>query len=337
MKAIGFTRSLPVEDQHCLMEFEIPTPRPADRELLVRVTATSVNPADAKRRRRFAVNRVLASPVVLGYDAVGEVVEVGDTVQFFKTGDLIWYSGSIHLPGSNAEFQVVDERIAGHRPEKLSDAEAAAIPLTALTAWESLFDRLHINPEGEEGRSLLIFGGAGGVGSIAIQLARLVPGLNVIASASRPITKDWCHNQGAHVVVDHTYLVESIHAAGLTNVDYILNCADTNGYWSSMAELISPEGRIVSIVEARDPVNLQLLMAKSASFAWENMTTRPFFRTRTLHRQHEILEELSCLVNNGSIRSTLTETLYGLSTNSLRQAHAIIESGQAIGKISVVY
>jgi NADPH2:quinone reductase len=337
MKAVGFTRSLPVTDERCLIDLDLPVPEPGPRQLLVRVAASSVNPADAKRRRRAAVGRDLPAPIVLGYDAVGKVVATGQDARLFQVGDKIWYSGSIHLPGSNAEYQLVDERIAGRRPSSLDDAAAAALPLTALTAWEALFDRLRLVAESESGRSLLIIGGAGGVGSIAIQLARLIPDLTVIATASRPETQDWCRRQGVHMVVDHSQLVESMGALGFKTVDYILNCADTSRYWAAMAELIRPEGRIASIVEPSGPIDLGLLMLKSATFVWENMTTRPFFSLDTMQRQHQILTELAVLVDANKIRSTLTRTLHGLTSATLRDAHRAIESGHTVGKIAVVY
>lgn len=337
MKAVGFTRSLPVTDESCLIDLELPVPEPGPRQLLVRVAASSVNPADAKRRRRAAVGRDLPVPIVLGYDAVGEVVATGQDVRLFQVGDKIWYSGSIHLPGSNAEYQVVDERIAGRRPSSLDDAAAAALPLTALTAWEALFDRLRLVAESESGRRLLIIGGAGGVGSIAIQLACLIPGLTVIATASRTETRDWCHRLGAHDVIDHGRLLESMGASGFKTVDYILNCADTSGYWAAMAELIRPEGSIASIVEPSGPVDLGLLLMKSATFAWENMSTRPFFSLDTMQRQHEILGGIADLVDEGKIRSTHTRTLRGLTGATLREAHRAIESGHTVGKIAVVY
>lgn len=337
MKAVGFTTSLPIENEASLVDFDLPVPEPGPRDLLVKVAAASVNPADAKRRSRFALNRILEQPVVLGFDAVGTVSSIGSEVSLFRPGDRVWYSGSIHLPGSNAEYQRVDERIVGRWPTNLGAAEAVVVPLTGVTAWEALFDRLRIDPSADTGRTLLVIGGAGGVGSIAIQLAARVAGLTVIASASRPETRAWCLRNGAHAVVDHSSLVDSVHASGHQSVDFILNCADTAGHWAAMAELISPEGRIAAIVEARSPVDLQLLMAKSATFAWENMSTRPMFSLPSMQRQHDILNELATLAEADRINTTLTTTLEGLSAATLRKAHAMIETGRTIGKIAVVY
>ena len=337
MKAVGVKESLPVDDPACLIDFEAPIPEPDARELLVKVHAVSVNPVDTKRRMQVAADGALDEPAILGFDAAGTVAACGSDTELFVEGDPVWYSGSIDRPGSNAEFQVIDERMVGRRPRNFDDAEAAALPLTALTTWEALFDRMLIREGGSGEDTLLIIGGAGGVGSIAIQIAKRVAGLRVIATASRDETADWCRRQGADCIANHYELIRSVHDLGIEHVPYILNCADTVGHWDAMAELIEPEGRICSIVGAAEPVNLSLLMQKSASFSWEMMSTRPMFDTDTLIQQHEILERVSSLAESGEIRSTLSQQLKGLSAATLRRAHAQLESGSTIGKLSVVY
>ena len=337
MKAVGFTRSLPVEDSRCLVEYETPVPVPGPGDLLIGVEAVSVNPVDTMRRRRAATGEALERPLILGFDAAGTVVEAGSDTHLFKPGDKVWYSGSIDRSGSNAEFQVMDERIVGRRPENLEPAQAAALPLTALTAWEALFDRIGIPRPADSSATLLIIGGAGGVGSIAIQLAKCLAGIQVIATASRPASRDWCLEMGADQVADHRTLVDSVRAPGCKHVDYILNCADTAEHWESMAELIAPEGKIACIVGSEQPVDLRKLMLKSVTFAWEHMSTRPIFQTDTMQRQHQILQQLADRVEAGEVRSTLTTTLHGLSAATLRQAHAKLEARRMIGKLSIVY
>jgi zinc-binding alcohol dehydrogenase family protein len=252
----------------------------------------------------------------------------------FVPGDRVWFAGDISRPGCNAERVLVEEAICGHRPANLSAAEAAALPLTGLTAWEALFERLGLDPEGANaGRSLLILGGAGGVGSIAIQLARRA-GLIVIATASRPESRAWCERMGASHVVDHRQpLAPQLAALGLPEVDSIANFSDTDAYWQAMAELIRPQGAIVAIVANRSPLDLNLLKAKSVSFHWEFMFTRPQFRTADSGRQGEILERLAELVEAGAIRSTATTFLVPISPENLARAHALLEGGRTLGKI----
>ena len=337
MRAVGFTRSLPVDDPECLLDIEVPVPEPTGRQLRVQVLAASVNPVDVKRRQNVAAAHPLDAPMILGFDAVGTVDACGEDVELFRCGDAVWYSGSIDRSGSNAELQLVDERIVGRRPRNLGAPEAAALPLTALTAWEALFDRMRIAEGGGDARSLLIIGGAGGVGSIAIQLAKALTGLRVIATASRDETRQWCERMGADVIANHYDLVNSVRESGAEHVDYILNCADLLPHWDGISELIAPEGTIVSIVHAEGPVNLTSLMQKSATFAWEMMSTRPMFETPSMSRQHEILNRLAELVDSEIIRSTMTETLIGLTAATLVDGHARIESGRMIGKLCIDY
>lgn len=336
MTAIGFTRSMPIQAANSLFIFDAAYPEAMPNDLIVKVGAVSVNPVDAKVRVRAAAEISLDVPRVLGYDAVGTVVGLGTAVSGFKPGDRVYYAGEIDRPGSNAEFQAVDSRLAAIAPNKISDAEAAALPLTALTGWEALFDRLRIDPE-DSRKTLLVIGGAGGVGSITIQLAKILTRLTVIATASRPESAAWCREMGADHVVDHHDLIASVRAQGIETVDYILNAADTLGHWDAMAELIAPQGMICSIVEFDGGVNLTKLQAKSAGFVWELMFTRSLFKTADIAKQGIILGDVAKLANEGKLRSPLTKTLNGFSVESFQEAHLAIESGKTIGKISITY
>jgi len=336
MKAVGFTFSHPVEHPESLIDFDMAKPAPGEYDLLVKVAAVSVNPADAKLRIRTQKDSVRETPRVLGFDAVGTVEAVGAKVSGFKAGDRVYYAGDITRPGSNAEYQVIDARIAAKAPTTLGDAEAAALPLTTLTGWEALFDRMRIDPA-EEGKTLLIIGGAGGVGSIATQIAKQTTKLTVIATASRPETSAFVKEMGADYVANHRDLVKSVRALGFETVDYIFNTADTSGHWDAMVDLIAPQGIITCIVESEGGIALAKLSTKSAGFFWEWMFTRAMYKTRDISRQHEILSELAALVDAGRIKSTLTETLQGLNAATFRRAHEMIESGKSIGKIAIVY
>lgn len=336
MKAVGFKSSLPVSDNNSFIDFEMPKPVPSGRNLLVKIAAVSVNPVDFKVRQNSAKDKVLDEPKVIGWDAVGTVEAIGETVSLFKVGDEVYYAGDITKPGSNSEYQLIDERIVGRKPKSLSVEKAAAIPLTALTAWEILYDRIRIN-EKDKGKSILIIGGAGGVGSIAIQLAKQISGLTVIATASRPETLDWCKQLGADFVVNHKDLVNEVRKAGFQQVDFILDFVDTNQYWDVMAELIKPQGHIASITGSAAPVALNKLKSKSASFSWELMYTRSSFQTDDMIEQHHILNKVAELLDNGTLKSTVTQILNGLSAANLRKAHEQLESGKTIGKLVIVY
>lgn len=335
MKAIGFKTSLAIAEKDSFIEFETSKPVPAAHDLLVKIDAISVNPVDFKVRQSSAKDTVLESPKIIGWDAVGIVEAVGENVTLFKKGDEVYYAGDITKQGSNAEYQVIDERITGRKPKSLSIEEAAVIPLTGLTAWEILFDRIRINPEKDKGKSILIIGGAGGVGSIAIQLAKKIAGLTVIATASRPETIDWCKKQGADFVVDHKNLITSVREAGFENVDFILDFVDTNLYWDLMVELIKPQGHIASITGSSDPVALNKLKNKSVSFSWELMYTRSMFQTEDMIEQHNILNKIADLLDEGVLKTTLNETLIGLTADNLKKAHQLLESGKTIGKIAI--
>lgn len=337
MKAIGFKSSLPIEEKDSFIEFETVKPIPGAHDLLVKIDAVSVNPVDFKIRQSGAKDTVLETPKIIGWDAVGIVQAVGEKVTLFEVGDPVYYAGDLTKQGSNAEFQIVDERIAGNKPTSLTNAEAAVIPLTGLTAWEILFDRIRINPEKDKGKSILIIGGAGGVGSIAIQLSKKIAGLTVIATASRPETIDWCKKQGADFVVDHKDLISSVREAGFQHVDFILDFVDTNAYWDIMAELIKPQGHIASITGSAEPVVLNKLKGKSVSFSWELMYTRSMFQTEDMIEQHHILNKIADLLDDGVLKTTLKETYKGLSVESLKKAHQLLESGKTIGKIAIKY
>lgn len=327
MKAVALTHYLPITDANALFDLELEKPIPAGRDLLVRVEAVSVNPVDTKVRAPKA--NVETSPRVLGWDAAGVVESVGSEVRNFKPGDEVYYAGDITRSGTNAEYHLVDERLVGRKPKSLGFPEAAALPLTAITAWETLFERLEVKPGG----SLLVIGGAGGVGSIAVQLARWA-GLTVIATASRPETQAWVRKMGAHHVVNHREsLSEQMAALGFKEVDYIANFSDTDAYWAVMAELIRPQGRIVGIVENKAPVEIGLLKSKSASFGWVFMFTRAMYQTADMAGQGDLLNEVAALVDSGLLCTTLTETLRPINAVNLRAAHAKSESGASIGKL----
>jgi NADPH2:quinone reductase len=332
MKAVALKRYLPVSDPESLLDVELPDPKPQGRDLLVRVHAVSVNPVDVKVRA--PKDKIEPSPRVLGWDASGVVVETGPDCKLFKRGDAVYYAGSILRPGCDSELHLVDERIVGPRPKSLDDAQAAALPLTALTAYEALFERCGIDPGGRHsGRTLLIINGAGGVGSIAIQLARLA-GLRVIATASRPESQQWCRELGADHVINHREdIPKQLKDVDLPEVDYIFNTIDTAGYWQVMCDVIKPFGRMVSIVETSQPLDLGRVMGKSASFSWELMFTRSRFQTPDMEEQHRILTQVAEWLDAGRLKTTLTEKLSPISAANLRAAHARVESGKMVGKL----
>ncbi len=336
MKAIGLTRYLPVTDENCLQDIQLPLPQAKGHDLLVKVDAVSVNPVDTKVRA--PKDLVEQQAKVLGWDACGTVVSTGEAVSLFSPGQKVFYAGDITRAGSNSEYHLIDERIVGHAPESLSIEEAAAIPLTALTAWEALFNRIGINLDGSlpnetVQKSILILGGAGGVGSIACQLASNLAGLTVIATASRPETVAWCKEMGADFIVNHHNLVNDIRDLGIKAVDYILCCNSTDAHFDNMVELIAPQGHICSIVDNTQPLALNKLKAKSVSFSWEFMFTRAMFKTDDMIEQHHILNEVARLLDEGILKTTLKETLSPLNAQNLRKAHAKLEQGNMIGKL----
>ncbi|MBL4665372.1 MAG: zinc-binding alcohol dehydrogenase family protein, partial [Nitrospinaceae bacterium] len=289
MKAVGLYQYLPIENEQSLIDIEIDRPEPAGKDLLVNVRAISVNPVDTKVRA--PKSHTETTPRILGWDAAGEVIAVGPDVERYAVGDQVFYAGDITRSGSNSEYQLVDERIVGRMPTRLDYSAAAALPLTAITAWEALFDRLGISRHGEdEGKSILIIGGAGGVGSIATQLASKVAKLNVIATASREESRAWCLKLGANKVINHrNSLAEELIAQGMDTVDYIFCLNNTDQHWDAMAKVIAPQGRICSIVETKEPVNLGTLKKKSATFVWEFMFTRSMYQTTDMIEQQRLL------------------------------------------------
>jgi NADPH:quinone reductase len=332
MRAVALRRYLPVDDLESLLDVELPAPTPGPNDLRVRVEAVSVNPVDVKVRAPKA--KTEAEPRVLGWDAAGVVDAVGDTVTGLQRGDRVYYAGSIARSGSNAELQLVDHRLAAQMPRSLDFADAAALPLTALTAWEGLFERLLLEPEGRDrGRTLLVIGGAGGVGSMVIQLAKAA-GLLVIATASRPETRAWARDLGADAILDHREpLRAQLEATGHAHVDYIFDTQSTEAWWAVMADLVAPQGRIVGIVETGKPVDLDVLKSKSATFAWEFMFTRSLHATPDMAAQGGILRRVAAWTDAGKVRTTRRELIGCISAKNLREAHRLVESGKTIGKI----
>lgn len=334
MKAVGYFNPLPLSDANALQDLELPAPTPRSRDLLVRVRAISVNPVDVKVRAGMPPEAGHAK--VLGWDAVGVVEAVGAEVKNFRLGDRVFYAGAFDRPGTNAELHVVDERIVAHAPRSLDDAQAAALPLTTITAWEILFDRLRIaRAEGQppSGETLLVVGGAGGVGSIMIQLARQLTGLHIVATASRPETRQWCLDLGAHTVVDHSRpLAAELAAAGVPQVDYVASLTQTQQHFAQYLECIKPQGALALIDE---PATLDAfaLKRKSISLHWEMMFTRSLYGTPDMACQGELLAEVAALADSGRVRSTLTEKFGAINAANLKRAHALVESGKAMGKV----
>ena len=335
MKAVALTRYLPIDDPASLVDVELETPSPDAHDLLVRVEAVSVNPVDAKVRAPKP--QIEAQPKVLGYDAAGVVEAVGDAVTGFNPGDAVYYAGDVTRPGSNAQFQLVDARLAARKPATLDFAQAAALPLTAITAWELLFERMpYAIDGGGNGKSLLVIAGAGGVGSIAIQLAKLA-GFTVIATASRAETVAWCRQMGADHVVDHRQpLAPQLQALGFGHVDAALNLADTDRYWDALGELLAPQGHVGLIVEPSGALKIgDPYKAKCIGIHWEMMFARPRFRTADMGEQGRILTRVAALVDAGTLRGTLRDTLSPINAAQLREAHRRLESGRTIGKLSL--
>ena len=333
MKAIALTRYLPIDNPESLQDVELAKPVASGFDLLVRIEAVSVNPVDTKVRSPKP--QVEAQPKVLGYDAAGVIEAVGGNVTLFRPGDEVYYAGDVTRSGSNAQFQLVDERLVGRKPATLDFAQAAALPLTAITAWELLFDRMPyaIDMEGNT-RTLLIIAGAGGVGSIAIQLARHA-GFTVIATASRPETVAWCESMGAHHVIDHRQpLAPQLDALGYKQVDAVLNLADTDRYWDVIGELIAPLGHVGLIVEPSGLLKIgDPYKAKSVGIHWEMMFARARFRTPDMIEQHRLLNRVSSLIDAGELRTTHTETIGAIDAANLREAHRRLETGTTIGKL----
>lgn len=332
MRAVGYQDSLPIEAPDALVDINLPKPQPTGRDLLVQVQAISVNPVDTKIRRRAKAEAGAWN--VLGYDASGTVVATGPDAALFKPGDTVFYAGDMSRQGTNAELHLVDERIVGHKPKSLDWAQAAALPLTAITAWETLFDRLDVRrPVPGAAEAILIIGGAGGVASIAIQLARRLTGLTVIATASRPETQAWVRDLGAHHVVDHGKpLAAQVAALGLGAPGFVFSTTGTGQHLAEVTTLIAPQGRFALI---DDPATLDIMpfKRKSVSVHWEFMFTRPMFHTPDMDAQNALLNEVARLVDEGQLRTTLGENFGLINAANLKRAHALIESGRARGKI----
>lgn len=336
MKAVAFTHHLPVEDPDSFLDIDLPKPEPEGRDILIAVKAVAVNPVDTKvRGGRGNPGPAENPPRVIGWDASGIVESVGDEVTLFKTGDEVWYAGDITRPGCNSEFQLVDERIVGRKPNSLSHAEAAALPLTTITAYEAFFDRLGIDRDGsDKGQSILIIGAGGGVGSIGIQLAKHA-GLTVIATASRPETEAWVRELGADHVVNHREdMVAQVRALGMQFVDHVAIFNDMR-HWETAVELIRPQGGIVTIDDTDQPMPMEGMKMKAASLHWEFMYARSMFQTPDMIEQHKLLNWVADEIDAGRIRTTVSQVLSPINAANLREVHRLIETGTAKGKIVI--
>ena len=325
MKAIAVSNTV-------LQDVEIAVPAATGRDLLVKIEAISVNPIDTKVRAGEAAD---AAPRVLGWDAAGTVTAVGPDATLFKVGDTVYYAGSIVRPGANSEFHLVDERIVGRKPASLDFDHAAALPLTSITAWEALFDRLAIRRDGgDAGKSVLIIGGAGGVGSIAIQLAKQLAGLKVIATASRPESAKWVRELGADHVIDHNGdMAAQLLALDIQAVDYVMCLSDTDPHFDAIAQVIAAQGKVVSIVHNTVPLDMDKLFAKCVTWVWEMMFARSMFGTPDMIEQHKLLNEVAALIDAGKLKTTLGEVYGKISAVNLRRAHEAMEGRRTIGKI----
>ena len=333
MKAVGLYKYLPIDAPDALVDVEVDKPTPQGRELLVSVHAVAVNPVDTKMRS--PQDKVEETPRILGWDASGVVEAVGPDASLYKVGDEVFYAGSFTQPGCNSEFHVVDERIVGNKPKSINFAESAALPLTSITAWESMFDRLGIQEgDSEVGKKVLIIGGAGGVGSMATQFVKQLTSLEVTVTASRPESKQWCKDLGVDHIINHYLdIPEQVHEKGIDGYDYILCFNDTDEHWLSIAAVIKPQGKICSIVETAGDVDLGALKSKSATFSWEFMFTRSMYETEDMIEQHNLLNRVAELVDSGKIKTTSNKVLEPINAKNLKAAHAEIEARHTIGKI----
>jgi zinc-binding alcohol dehydrogenase family protein len=332
MKAVGYKKSLPIDAAEALIDFEAAKPEPKGRDIRVAVKAISANPVDYKVRKRAAPPE--GEFKILGYDAAGVVDAVGPEVTLFKPGDEVFYAGSIQRQGTNSEFHLVDERIVGRKPKTLSFAQAAALPLTSITAWELLFDRLGAVPgKSVDPRTLLIIGGAGGVGSIMIQLARRLTGLTVVATASRPESQAWCFRRGAHAVIDHAQpLKEQIEKLKSPPLALVASLTNTEQYYKALADIMAPQGRY-GLIDDPGEFNVSVFKGKSISIHWESMFTRSSFQTSDMIGQHNLLNDVADLVDKGVLKTTLDQSFGTINAANLKRAHALLESGKSRGKI----
>ena len=330
MKAIAITQASGAHGNiEALEEITLPVPVAAGHDLLVEVKAISVNPVDTKVRAGFSGD----TPRVLGWDAVGVVKSVGENVTLFKAGDEVWYAGALTRPGSNSEFQLVDERIVALKPRSLDNVSAAALPLTSITAWELLFDRLGIQENGNEGDVLLIVGAAGGVGSILTQLARKLTKMTVIGTASRPETQKWVADAGAHYVIDHSKpIAEELIRIGIPAVTHVASLTHTDKHYLQLIEALAPQGKL-ALIDDPETLDARPLKTKSISLHWEFMYTRSMFETPDMIAQHQLLTRVASLIDNGTIKTTLGEKLGAINAENIRQAHRQLETGKTMGKL----
>lgn len=336
MKAIGYQKSLEISNQDSLVEIDLPTPKPSGCDLLVKIDAISVNPVDTKIRMRVQPEE--GDYKVLGWDAVGEVIEVGEQAQFYKTGDKVFYAGDLTRPGTNSEYHLVDERIVGQKPQSISSAEAAALPLTAITAWEMLFDRLglvRVSEAGEKGdERILIIGAAGGVGSIMVQLAAQLTNATVIGTASREESQQWVKDLGADYVIDHRKpLSAELKRIGIDNVTHVASLNATDQHYDEIVESLAPQGKFGLIDDPQLPLDIKKMKMKSISLHWEFMYTRSMFGTDDIEKQRDLLNSVAELIDAGRLKTTLGEHYGVINADNLKRAHESLESGKSIGKI----
>lgn len=328
MISLGYTSS-----DTTAIRFTQPLPVPEGKDLLIKIDAIAVNPVDTKVKA--GIEGELEKPRLIGWDATGTVIAAGKDCELFKVGDKVFYAGDISRDGCYASHQLVDERIVGFAPRKLTATEAAAMPLTSITAWEALFSRMKIFPNLDNGKTLLIIGAAGGVGSVAIQLAKQIAELNVVATASRPESSAWCRELGADQVIDHHDLSEEYAKLNIAPPDYILCLGDTDPYYELVTDLIAPQGMICFVVTSQQQQNIDKLKTKSAGIVWEFMFTRPMFKTDDISAQHQLLNRVSEMLDDGSLRSTLKHNLGPMTADSLSEAHQQLLSGHTLGKIAL--
>lgn len=335
MKAVGLYKYLPIDNEDSLIDLEITKAKPIDRELLVQVKSTSVNPVDYKVRS--SKDKIEEKPKILGWDASGIVVETGENCELFKVGDKVYYAGDITKQGCNSEFHIIDERIVGLKPTSLNYVESAALPLTSITAYEALFERLNIStePQDNSDKTILIINASGGVGSIAVQLSKNI-GLNVIGTASRKESSEWVKQMKADLIINHHLdIYEQLKQHSYDSVDYILCLHDTDIHWESMVKAIKSEGKICSIVENNKPLDILKLKNKSATFVWEFMFTKSMYQTKTMISQHYILNEISQLIDSGKIKTSLNTVLSPFNAKTMRKVHQLLETEKTIGKVVV--
>ncbi|KQQ37805.1 Zn-dependent oxidoreductase [Rhizobium sp. Leaf306] len=333
MRAVGFSENLPITSENALLDIELPEPEAKGRDLLVEIKAVSVNPVDTKQRR---LQNVEAGQYrILGFDAAGVVQAVGPDVKLFKPGDEVFYAGAVNRPGTNAELHLVDERIVGKKPSSLSFEESAALPLTAITAYETLFHRMKVQDKvASAWNAVLVIGGAGGVGSIAIQLLRELTDATVIGTGSRPETQDWIRTLGAHHVLDHSKpLAKQIAGMAIGNPAFVFSTTETSDHINDILEMIAPQGRLGLIDDPKEPIDIRQFKRKALSIHWETMFVRPVFQTADMIEQYKLLNHVSELVDAGKIRTTLSDVIGPINAANLKKAHARIESGTTRGKL----